>query len=183
MAIEQNPGHLALADALRYPAPGRLDALTDSLRTLPEGAVKDGLAAFIRGVAPLTLGAWEELHTRTLDLDPPAAPYVGYQMWGDSYQRGAFMAKMNRALADARVDKDGELPDHLGACLRYLAVTPDPLPELVEVFGPAVERMTNALRKAQPDNPYLRLFEAARAAGPDPADQGVAPQGAKKEAA
>ena len=56
------------------------------------------------GIAPLSLGEWEELHTRTLDLNPPAAPYVGYQIWGDSYQRGAFLAKMNRALVEAGVD-------------------------------------------------------------------------------
>ena len=59
---------------------------------------------FSADIDRLPLGAWEELHTRTLDLNPPAAPYVGYQTWGESYQRGAFLAKMNRALAETGMD-------------------------------------------------------------------------------
>ncbi len=177
MATAHNLAYVALADAFRYPVPGRLAALRDAVGTLPASEIKNALAAFIRDVEPMTLGAWEELHTRTLDLDPPAAPYLGYQMWGDSYQRGAFMVKMNRVLADAGVDKDGELPDHLGACLRYLAATSEPLPELVQVLGPAVDRMLKAL-SGQPDSPYIALLQAARTVG-----LALALQGAKKEAA
>ena len=70
---------------------------------------------------------------------------------------------MNRALAEAGVDRAGELPDHLAACLRYLAVADDPLPDLVEVCGPAVEKMLRALREAQPDNPYVKLMMASQA--------------------
>jgi len=155
--------YVTLADAFGYPAPGRLDALKRGLTAMPTGAGKDAYAAFLNGIDRLPLGAWEELHTRTLDLNPPAAPYVGYQTWGDSYQRGAFMAKMNRALAEADVEPDGELPDHLAPTLRYLAATPDPLPEVIEVLGPAVGRMLDALRKAEPDNPYVSLLQAVQA--------------------
>jgi nitrate reductase molybdenum cofactor assembly chaperone NarJ/NarW len=158
------PAFGILAGAFTYPAPGRLAALRSAAAELPGGAVKESFSAFLRDIEKLSLGAWEELHTRTFDLDPPAAPYVGYQMWGDNYKRGAFMASMNRALAEAGVDREGELPDHLGACLRYLAIAPEPLPELVEVFGPAVDRMLKTLRDAQPDSPYIRLFQAVRAA-------------------
>lgn len=172
MPTAQNPACVTLADAFRYPAPGRLAALSEAVCALPEGEIKDGLAAFIRNIEPLTLGAWEELHTRTLDLDPPAAPYLGYQMWGDSYQRGAFMARLNRALAEVGVDREGELPDHLAACLRYLGVAPEPLPELTEIFGPAIDRMLKALTAAQPDSPYIRLLQAARAAEPAVAGPG-----------
>lgn len=165
MAAAFDPAYGVLADALTYPAPGRLAVLRAAVGGLPEGPAKDAFSAFVRDIEPLTLGAWEELYTRTLDLNPPAAPYVGYQMWGDSYQRGAFMAKMNRALAGAGVDREGELPDHLGACLRYLAEVAEPLPELVEVFVPAVGRILKALREAQPDSPYIRLLQAVQAAG------------------
>lgn len=159
--------YVTLADAFGYPAPGRLAALTHGLAALPTGAGKDAYAAFLDGINRLPLGAWEELHTRTLDLNPPAAPYVGYQTWGDSYQRGAFMAKMNRALALADVEPDGELPDHLAPILRYLAATPDPLPEVVEVLGPALGRMIEALRKAESDNPYVSLLQAVQALSQD----------------
>jgi len=155
--------YVTLADAFCYPVPGRLDALKRGLAAMPKGAGKDAYAAFLNGIDRLPLGEWEELHTRTLDMNPPAAPYVGYQTWGESYQRGAFMAKMNRALAEAGVETDGELPDHLAPSLRYLAATGNPLPEMIEVLGPALQRMIATLRKAEPDNPYVSLLQAVQA--------------------
>ncbi len=153
----------SLAEAFSYPAPGRLAALNRGLAAMPDGAGKRAYAAFLRSLAGLSLGEWEELYTRTLDLNPPAAPYVGYQVWGENYARGAFLASMGRALAGAGIDPGGELPDHLGPVLRYLAVAPQPLPELLEALDPALERMLTALRKAEPDNPYVSLLEAVRA--------------------
>lgn len=153
-----------LAEMLLYPAPGRLQALVDGLRDVPSGQVRKNLERFLEAVGSLTIGEWEELHTRTLDLNPLAAPYLGYQMWGDSYQRGAFMAKMNRALWEAQVDPGDELPDHLIPVLRYLAAAPAPLADLLEILEPALARMTDNLRKAEPHNPYTLLLEAISAA-------------------
>lgn len=169
--------YATLAAAFRYPAPGRLSALQQGAAALPKDAGRDAYAAFVRSIERLSLGEWEELHTRTLDLNPPAAPYVGYQMWGDSYQRGEFLATMNRALALAGVDLDGELPDHLTPTLRLLAAAPEPPRALIEVLGPAVDRMSAALRQAEPDNPYINLLQAVQAAC-----QGLRP-GEPKEAA
>lgn len=153
-----------LAVLLLYPAPGRLQALADGLRDIPSGQVRKNLERFIEAVGALPIGEWEELHTRTLDLNPPAAPYLGYQMWGDSYQRGAFMAKMNRALWEARVDPGGELPDHLIPVLRYLAADPAPLADLLDILEPSLARMRDNLSKADPRNPYNLLLEAIGAA-------------------
>lgn len=167
MPTEMEPilsaAYMTLAEAYCYPAPGRLKTLQRGATALPTGESKDAYATFLKSIEALSLGGWEELHTRTLDLNPPAAPYVGYQMWGESYQRGEFLARMNRALAETGVDADGELPDHLTPILRYLAATAEPLPELSEVLGTALERMTTALRKAEPDNPYVDLLQATRA--------------------
>ena len=149
-----------LAEAFQYPAPGRIELLREGCNQLPPGAVRKALHGFLQAISRLRLGEWEELHTRTLDLNPPAAPYIGFQMWGESYQRGAFLAKMNRALWEARVDDGGELPDHLIPVLRYLSTAAAPMPELVEVLEPAVQRMITALKKADPHNPYTLLLEA-----------------------
>lgn len=151
-----------LAEALRYPAPGRLAALEKPTQTLPPGSGKQAILSFLTKVRSLSLGEWEELHTRTLDLNPPGAPYVGFQTWGESYQRGAFLSKMNRELMEADIDSENELPDHLIPVLRYLAVAPAPLAELVALMDPAIQRMRAALGKADSDNPYLYLLEAAQ---------------------
>jgi nitrate reductase delta subunit len=152
-----------LAEAFSYPGPGRLEALSAGQAALSIGAGKTAYTAFITGVSRLSPGEWEELYTRTLDLNPPAAPYVGYQTWGESYQRGAFLALLSQELSEAGVDTGGELPDHLAPVLRYLAEARQPLPELVELCGPALQRMLSALRRAEPDNPYVELLEAVSA--------------------
>ncbi len=164
MAPVSSATYAALAQALSYPTPGSLALLEGALALMPGGPAKKAFAAFAGQVRGLKLGEWEELHTRTLDLNPPAAPYVGYQIWGDSYKRGTFLARLRRAYAAAGVDSSGELPDHLAPILGYLACTQQPLPELVDALGPALNKILAALRKAEPANPYVDLLEAIRGA-------------------
>ena len=150
-----------LAEAFCYPYPGLLERLQAGLAEAGMGPGRSGLASFIKKVQTLSLSDWEELCTRTLDLNPAAAPYVGFQVWGESYQRGEFMAKLSRAMVELGVDTEGELPDHLGPILRYLNATDQPIPELVENYENAVGRMAAILRKKDRSNPYIHLFDAA----------------------
>ena len=151
-----------LAEAFCYPGPEQINFLEKGLEILPASPQKNFLVAFLKKISPLSLGAWKELYTRTLDLNPPSAPYIGFQTWGESYQRGVFLSKMNRELLESGIDLQGELPDHLIPVLRYLGRVPQPMPELIEVLGPAIKRMTEGLRKADPGNPYLDLLEAVQ---------------------
>ena len=157
-------GYILLAEAFRYPEPGLLEKLEAGLAEAKRGTTRSGLAAFLKKIGALSLSEWEELATRTLDLSPAAAPYVGFQTWGESYQRGEFMAKLNRAMAEQDIDPEGELPDHLVPILRYLAATDQPIPELIENFEKAVQRMIAVLREKEKGNPYIKLFEAVLAA-------------------
>lgn len=150
-----------LADALCYPSPGQLERIEACLADQPPGDRRGAVERFLKKMRGLRLSEREELYTRTFDLNPPAAPYVGYQTWGESYQRGIFLSDMNRALMDAGVETEGELPDHLVPVLRYLGRAADPLPGLVEVFLPALERIQALLRQADSANPYLDVLEAA----------------------
>ena len=149
-----------LAEALRYPNPSRLDQLDGLSADLPSGSIKNAFEDFLDGIRALDLGAWEELHTRTLDLNPPAAPYIGYQTWGDSYQRGSFLSMMSRALETYQVETEGELPDHLIPVLRLLDRLEEPFSELQEVLDKAIERIRTGLSNADPENPYVALIDA-----------------------
>jgi nitrate reductase delta subunit len=115
---------------------------------------------FLKKMKGLSLAQREELHTRTLDLNPLAAPYIGYQIWGESYQRGAFMSRLNQEFVKHGIDKEGELPDHLIPILRYLTITNEPIPELSKVLPQALKAMRIKLKKAESDNPYLHLLKA-----------------------
>ncbi len=166
---EMSNPYLLLSKAFSYPAPGRLVELKEGLMALPEGSegVKSAFTAFLERIGQLTQGEWEELCTRTLDLTPLAAPYVGFQVWGDTYQRGEFLTTMKQEMAKYGICLEGELPDHLVLVLNYLGRASEPLPELVEVAVPAIERMLVTLHNADPDNPYLELLKAAQLACKD----------------
>ena len=156
--IQANP-YEVLAAAFCYPDTGHIEFLSEGAEFLPAGAVRKAFLSFLQRIGGLPLSDWEELHTRTLDLNPPAAPYLGFQTWGESYQRGAFLAKMSREVVEGEIDAEGELPDHLIPVLRYLAQAESPLPELVEIFEPSVKRMAASLRQSDPANPYLHLLD------------------------
>jgi nitrate reductase molybdenum cofactor assembly chaperone NarJ/NarW len=167
-----------LAESFRYPTPGLAEELRLGLGQLPAGPVKKSLEAFLKPLQKLPPGEWEELYTRTLDLNPLATPYVGFQIYGESYQRGNFMASLNREMRQHQIDLGGELPDHLLPVLRYLGSVSEPIPELVEALPSAVRRMGAVLRKAEPGNPYVHLLDAVEQAcqalkKPDPAKRPV----------
>ncbi len=160
-----------LAEAFTYPHPALLESLEAGLRDAGKTPADSGLQAFVKKIGALPLADWEELATRTLDLSPAAAPYVGFQIWGESYQRCEFMSKLNRAMAELDIDPAGELPDHLVPVLRYLDRANRPIPELTEKFQAALERMAATLREKDRSNPYLELLDATRRAGPRPENQ------------
>ena len=152
--------YYSLSEAFRYPFPGRLGVVSGVLDQISDEAIRKPYAVFLRKVKTLSQGEWEELFTRTLDLSPLTAPYLGFQTWGESYPRGNFMALMNRAQREYHIDTDGELPDHLVPVLRYLDVASSPLPELMEILEPAVGKILKALQKVEAENPYVDLLEA-----------------------
>ena len=145
---------------MSYPFPGHLEKLNAGLFLLSEGSTKTAFAKFVDKVSELSLAEWEEIHTYTLDLSPQVAPYVGFLTWGESYQRGTFMAQLNDVYEQEGISTEGELPDHLIPILRYLEISSQPLPELIEVLEPAIERMISVLRNGDKKNPYLDLFTA-----------------------
>jgi len=166
--------HMVLAQAFSYPEAGLLAELEEGLSGTGKSPARAKLESFVKKIGKLSLAEWEELATRTLDLSPAAAPYIGFQIWGESYQRGEFMSKMNRALLEAGVDPEGELPDHIVPVLRYLAVTDQLVLELAENFARALKRMIAILREKDKSNPYLDLFEAALEVSPQVPGQEMA---------
>lgn len=153
-----------LALALDYPMPGRLEELWRRWIECPRGPAKQRLERFLRQVEDLSLGEWEELYTRTLDLTPTTAPYVGFAVYGESYQRGELLAALVRAFREIGLDPGSELPDHLANVLRYLARVEEPLPELAEILPRALSEMHKTLKTLDAKNPYLLVLEAVQEA-------------------
>jgi nitrate reductase delta subunit len=149
-----------LALGFRYPAPGALEELKEAVERGLSGSPLRNMRRYVRAIEQLTPAEWEELHTRTLDLSPVFVPYVGHMIWGENYRRGEFMADLKREMEIHQIDLGGELPDHVEPVLRYLAVAPEPLPDLALIVGDAVRQMHAAVKAAEPNNPYRHLMAA-----------------------
>ncbi|MCZ7551533.1 MAG: hypothetical protein B6D39_01315 [Anaerolineae bacterium UTCFX2] len=150
-----------LADAMEYPRPGGLDNLEAHRRALQGSPFDKPLQGFFQAIKKLELSEWEEEYTRTFDLSPAVAPYVGFQVWGESYERGNFMALVSRELQALQIDPGSELPDHLAPVFRYLDAAAVPHAEIVQALRPALQRMAEILNKNQAKNPYSALLQTA----------------------
>lgn len=151
-----------IALAFRYPVDGRLAEMTVDVGRMDNTKARREMERFLAAIADLTLSGWEELHTDTLDLSPAFAPYVGHAAWGENYQRGAFMADLNRAMRESEISLHGELPDHLDPILRFLDRGVDGSEEVIRVLPDALDTMLAELRKSSKRNPYRHPLEAAR---------------------
>lgn len=153
--------YAVLAEALRYPWPGQTEILERYLEMMPAGSARKSLAAFVAYARSVSLAEREELYTRTWDLNPIAAPYLGFQVWGEKYQRGNFMAQLSQVLRENGIDLGGELPDHLVPVLRYLDRVEQPTPALDNILAQAIRAMGQSFRdKSEGGNPYLHLLNA-----------------------
>src|SRR5512143_20146 len=65
------------------------------------------LAFFVEHAPP---GEAEERYTALFDLNPVCTLHVGYQVFGDSYPRGAFIAGLAGELRKAGLDRGDDLP-------------------------------------------------------------------------
>ncbi len=135
-----------MADILEYPQPGLVEAICEcaallAIDNLAAAACMHEFGAFVRETPR---GRLEEIYTSTFDLDAAWYPYVGYHLFGESYQRSVFMLGLNERYRAHDFTVAGELPDHLAVLLRFLAVCDDAVlsGEIVhEALLPALEHM------------------------------------------
>lgn len=146
-----------LASMIDYPLPELPDRAQECAAAFEAGrspGARD-IERFARFVAQTDLNKLEELYTATFELSPVCYPYIGYQLFGDTYKRGEFLAQLNARYRENGFEAPGDLPDHLGAILRYLAHTWDA--DLVaEGAIPSLEKMVAQLEA----NPYVDLLRA-----------------------
>ena len=155
------------ADLLAYPTSAILQQAEECLSQLQESHPDTvrAMEKFLHGLGQHTLERMQELYTTTFDMQPVCYPYLGYQLFGESYKRGAFMAQLNEAYHTMGYSAVQELPDHISIVLRFIGLDStnrqgDFCQALLEVgVIPALEKMLKVFGE-QSKNPYFGLLSA-----------------------
>ncbi len=114
--------HDTLASLLEYPRAGYATRVAGFARHLAEEkpSAAAALEPFVRFAATLADDEAEEEFIRTFDTNSECALEVGWQVYGETYQRGVFLTQMRRLLFETGIEETSELPDHLTLVLRAL---------------------------------------------------------------
>lgn len=152
----------SLGDLLKYPDDNFTDRVNNCHDLLKEALspAHPFLKKFCSSIEEKSVEELQELFTRTFDLNPLCALDVGWHIYGESYERGAFIVKMRQTLRKLDIAEKTELPDHLSYILEALG-----LMEKTEarVFSskyvlPALEKMQKGLKDKE--NPYDNVLTA-----------------------
>ncbi len=151
------------ADIFDYPTPLTVERIDE---LLPLVAAVDGTAAgeleqFREFVAETASAELEELYTRTFDLQPLCYPYLGYQLFGEEFRRGMFMAGLREHYRTCGFQAGDELPDQLCVILRFLAGREPGTVErelVSDCLVPSLKKMVAGFAEAP--NPYRGPLQA-----------------------
>ena len=160
----------AAGRVLRYPT----DGYAADLHSFAALCRKLGCASaplledFANRADSTTVGSMQELFTQSFDLTPDCALEVGWHLYGEDYQRGAFLVKMREQLRTHGIDEGAELPDNLASLLALVVEAPAETRALVaDALLPAVGKMLSALEKTA--SAFHPIMDAVRGllAAPD----------------
>ncbi len=151
LSAETRQLYRLFADTLDYPGAGTAAMLIAGQAQLAESCPEAAahLRSFAAFVEEQELHGLQEIYTRTFDITPTTNLYVGFHLFGESYKRGAFMARIEEAFAQHRFDRGAELADHLCVLLRFASVCDDAefvLPLLEEAMLPALGKIESAFQ-------------------------------------
>ena len=153
-----------LADLLTYPENNyhqKVIACSSELETRRASA-NQYVRKFAEYAEELPLYEIQELFTHTFDVNPMCALEVGWQLYGENYERGSFMVKMRRKIRDFGLTESGELPDHLAHILRILGrmESYEACEFTSEFIMPALDKMIKGLEGK--NNPYEGILLGIR---------------------
>ena len=91
--------------------------------------------------------AMQELYVQTFEFNPACTLEIGWQIFGENYERGEFLVRMREQLRRYEIAESSELPDHLCHILPLLdRLDPEEAADLVGQFVlPALAKIKDAL--------------------------------------
>ena len=150
-----------LAELVTYPDrqyATRLLAASDELSGVSPQAA-EAMEAFATAIDPLSLGELQERYTGAFDLSPICPLEIGWHLFGEQYERGAFLVRMREALERHGIAESTELPDHLSYVLQLAGrLQPEAMPVAPEQLERALTKMATSLDDS--GSPFRHLLRA-----------------------
>ncbi len=157
---------------LDYPG----DQTLEQLRLAEEGASADFpqaaelLSGFRERVEELSVEGLEEVYTAIFDLNATCHPYIGYQLFGETYKRSVFLVECKEHYREhGFTAPEPELPDRLSIMLHFVSECDDPavVDDIIDYgFVPSLAKMTKTKEPSVKDialpeeNPYASVLRA-----------------------
>jgi nitrate reductase molybdenum cofactor assembly chaperone len=111
-----------LADLFLYPSDEVKSKILEVKSYIKENFpnLSDCMGGFTDVIQKISLSDWEEIYTRTFDVQAVTTLDVGYVLFGDDYKRGELLVNLNKEHKKAGNNCGTELADHLPNVLRLL---------------------------------------------------------------
>jgi nitrate reductase assembly molybdenum cofactor insertion protein NarJ len=146
--------YIAIAELFRYPDSNSYSKIKEIQGFLylnyPDAAIE--LSSFSKYVSDISIDQWEELYTKTFDVQPISYLDIGYVLFVEDYKRGEFLVQMKKEQIEAGNDCGTELPDNLFNILTFIAKSSkqELVDELVVIaLVPALLKMLDEFKEAR----------------------------------
>ncbi len=154
-----------LAELLDYPSDHWRETFAGSSAILVTEGLGHGVDLDAAFSALNLLGREEhrELYVSTFELNPAATLEIGSHLFGESYKRGEFLARLRKQESSYEIGQEHQLPDYLPVVLRLLGrLERDELREaLIDLcLLPALETIITPLNDLA--SPYAPVLDALR---------------------
>ena len=157
----------AFASLLEYPGEGFAARARAALELLTRDApsLAQACVAVAAGGAEL-----EEAFARAFDWSEERSLDLGWHLYGERYERGAFLVSMRARLRTAGVEEGDELPDHLTVLLRALGrmESAEAAAFCAAILAPALGKLVAGFERAEASPyraPLVALHALVREAG------------------
>jgi nitrate reductase delta subunit len=160
------------ADILDYPDGNTIEQLARA----EEGAALEFpeagrlISRFRSGIEHLSTERLQEVFTAIFDLNATCHPYIGYQLFGETYKRSVFLVELKEHYRTHGVPApETELADRFSIMLRFVSECADAelVTDIIEYgFAPSLDKMTRGKEPSinEPEreapNPYSDILRA-----------------------
>jgi nitrate reductase molybdenum cofactor assembly chaperone len=117
------------------------------------------LNTYLDFISETAITELQEKFTQTFDMSPSTSLDLGWHLYGEAYERGAFMLKIRELLRIQGIKESSELPDHLTHVLAVIdGLNDSECGDFVHKYiQPAIKKIMDGFKDSK--NPYQHVIQ------------------------